>query len=251
MIRSLYTVNRNMNILQKKQENNSANIANVNTPGYKFQDIVQSTLEPSVMVNYAGGREMNQRRQLGDFVFGNQIDEVYRNFEQGNLSQSDRDTDLAIVGNGFFTVEMNNGQVAFTRNGNFRINDQNELVTMEGYRVMGVNDNGQTSYITVNNDNLNVDNTGRIAGQNLSILISDFADYTNLNNIGSTLFISEQGQNIIQGELRQGYLEMSNVKVADEMVKMIQISREFESNQKLLHTADSTLSKAVNEIGRV
>lgn len=223
MIRSLYTINRNMNILQKKQENTSANFANVNTPGYKFQDMVQSTLETHEIINHTGGHENNRRLELGNYVFGNQIDDIYKNFDQGNLYETGKNTDFAIVGNGFFTIQMNNGQTAYTRNGNFRVNDQNQLVTMEGH-IVSVAD-------------------GRP-------LITDFDDYGNLNSLGDTFFTGVGGYNI-EDEVKQGFLEMSNVESVDEIVKLIEIARQFESNQRVLHAADETLSKAVNEIGRV
>ena len=241
MIRSLYTVNRNMNILQKKQENTSSNIANVKTSGYKFQDIVQSTLESKEMINYSGGRKNDRRQELGAYTFGNEIDEYYRNFEQGSVVQTNNTTDFAIVGRGFFTVQTNDEGMAFTRNGNFRVNEDNQLVTMEGYPVLGVNANGEQDYIYLEN--------GQVSSANL--LISDFANYDNLTSIGDTLFTSPQANEIINGEIRQGFLEMSNVDIASELVKMIEISREFEANQKLLHSADETLNKAVNELGRV
>lgn len=243
MIRSINTINRNMNILQKKQENTSANIANVNTPGYKFQDIIQSTLESKEMINHTGGTNRNKRIELGSFVYGNQIDEVYKNFEQGSLSQTFKTSDFAIVGDGLFTLQRDNGQVAFTRNGSFKVNDQNQLVTLEGYPVMGVDENGQPININIENDNGSVDN--------INFLITDFNDYSSLISMGDTNFTNNQQGNIITGEVKQGFLEMSNVRVIDELIRMIEISKEFESNQKLLHTADETLNKAVNEIGRV
>lgn len=234
MIRALYTVNRNMNILQKKQENTSANFANVNTPGYKFQDMVQSTLETHQMLNYAGGTQNDRRQELGSFVFGNQIDGIYKNLNQGNLYETNKSTDFGLVGDGFFTVQMDNGETAYTRNGNFKVNDQNQLETMEGYIVLGTN--GGPVYM---DDEYNV-----------NLLITDFDDYSSFNSLGDTFFTGAGGFNI-QGEVKQGFLEMSNVEIVDEIVKMIEISRQFESNQKLLHAADETLSKAVNEIGRV
>ena len=101
MVRSIFTVNRNMNVLQKKLENTSANMANMNTPGYKFQDMVQSTLESRDLINYMGSNDLNRRQELGSLEFGNQIDEVYRNFNQGNLVETNKETDFAIVDNGF------------------------------------------------------------------------------------------------------------------------------------------------------
>lgn len=239
-----------MNLLNKKLENSGSNLTNVNTPGYKFQDIIQSTMESAPMFNYSGGANLDQRQNIGNFVFGNQVDMVYKNFEQGILSKSDKATDFALVGNGFFAVEREEG-LAFTRNGNFTINDDNILVTMEGYPVMGVDTFGNITPININDQNFMVDNRGNILNQGLSFLIADFDDYQALVSQGDTLFVSEAGYNVIEGEISQGYLEQSNVQIADEMVRMIEISREFESNQKILQSMDETLRKAVNEIGKV
>lgn len=223
-----------MNILQKKHENTSANIANVNTPGFKEQNIIQSTLEAKEIFNFTNGIDENRKRQLGSFIYGNQIDEVYRNFEQGSLTQTLNTTDFAIIGNGFFTIQKDDGEIAYTRNGNFKVNELNQLITMEGYAVLGG------------------DNKSNITEPGSSLQITDFNDYRTLNSTGDTLFTSSQeGFTLANAEVRQGFLEMSNVDIVDELIKMIEISREFESNQKLLHTADETLSKAVNEIGRV
>lgn len=219
MIRTLNTVNKNMNVLQTKQENTSANVTNVNTPGYKFQRIVQSTLETQTILNHTDGREVSRRRNVGPYVFGNQIDDTYINHNQGTIYQTGIETDYALLGDGFFTVQMDDGNIAYTRNGHFRLNDNNQLVTMEGYLVLDQ--------------------------------ISSFGNPINLDRVGDTLFTSDNNPNAIEGQVRQGYLESSNVVIVDEMVDMIRISREFEANQKVLHAADETLAKAVNDIGRV
>jgi flagellar basal-body rod protein FlgG len=123
--------------------------------------------------------------------------------------------------------------MAYTRNGNFIINENNELTTIEGYRVIGAN-----GYINANDENYN-------------FLISDIEDYNTLISIGDSLFMTQSPTNIIETEVKNGYLESSNVNMVDEMVKLIEITREFETNQKLMHAADETLSKAVNEVGKV
>lgn len=223
MTRGIYTVNRNMNILQKKQENLNTNFANVKTPGYKFQHILQTTMESSELINFTDGANNNRRRELGPIVFGNEIDEYVRNFQQGIVTQTESQNDYAIVGEGFFTIQMGNGQIGYTRNGNFMLDDNNQLVTMDGDMVLMAGDRP---------------------------LISDFNDYQQLVHMGNAIFTGA-GAFTIDGELQQGFLEMSNVNIADEMVKMIEVAREFEANQKLLHAADETLTKAVNDIGRV
>lgn len=241
-----------MNVLQKKQENVSANITNVNTVGYKFQDMVQSTLESKEMVNFTAGRNENLEHRLGGYVYGNQLDQVYTDFSQGSLVQTDKTTDFAIIDRGFFVIEMGNGQYGYTRNGNFKISNEGILTTLDGYSVMGIDENGQLEQIPIQNNEVHIDNRGFFPEEEIYLLVVDFEDYTNLRTIGNTIFTSEaEAYNRVNGEVRQGYVEASNVQVADELIRMIEISREFESNQKLLHAADETLNKAVNELGRL
>lgn len=240
MIRSFYTVNRNMNILQKKQENTSANISNINTPGYKFQNMVVSTLETCEMVNHAGGNGLNKRQVLGSFAFGNQIDDIYTQFDQGVLHETGSVTDFAIIGRGFFTVENSDGETGYTRNGNFMINGNNELVTMEGNKVLGKDDNGEIGYVY-----------GTEINEGKNLLITDFTDYTGLHNIGGTIYTGDNEYVSVDSDVRRGFLEMSNAIVGDELIRMMEAARQFEVNQKLLHTADESLNKAVNEVGRV
>lgn len=251
MIRGITTVNRNMNILQKRLENSSANISNVNTPGYKFQDIVQSTLENHNLINYQGGNQLDKRVELGNYTFGNQIDLVYKDYNQGNLINTDNITDFALLGDGFFSVRLNSGQIAYTRNGNFKISDDNKLITMQGYPVLGVNSQGTIEDITIDNNQISIREDGKIEGKDISLRIVDFNEY-NFETAGDSIFLTNQNPiNLNNISIRQGFLESSNINQVDEMIKLIEISKEFEANQKLLHAADETLSKAVNDLGRV
>ncbi len=244
MIRSINTLNRNMNILQKKQENTSNNIANTNTPGYKYQEIVQSTMENHTMVNYTEGRQASSRRELGNWVFGNEIDQVYTNTDQGQFVETGDPLDYAIPDRSYFSVDLAGGERAYTRNGNFALDADNRLVTMEGHQVVGTLADGTESEILLD-QNGNIQNGARLQ-------LVQFPEGAELERIGDTLFTDPAGVGqVVDGEAVKGFLEMSNVIVADEMVRLIQIAREFEANQKALQTSDETLSKAVNDIGRV
>lgn len=252
MIRSLDTINRNVNILQKRQENISANVANINTSGYKSQELIQSTMESAELVNFLDGPQRNQLNALGQFTFGNQIDEAYRNFSNGTLRETASNTDLALQGDGFFTVAAENGQIYYTRNGNFTLNPEGSLVTLEGHFVQGIGADGQIGPINAANQNFTVDANGFIAGTGTRLLITEFENPNALTSVGDTLFTGEGG--IIAGadaSIQQRFLETSNVNTADEIVQLMQVAREFEANQKLLQTVDETLQKAVNEVGRV
>lgn len=246
MIRSMYTVNRSMNVLQKRQENTSGNITNANTSGYKFKSMMQSTLEPFEMVNYSGGSQKDKKQVLGEYIFGNRVDEITTHIDQGSLYESGNFTDFAIEGEGYFTIELEGGGRAYTRNGNFRIDEEGALVTQSGERVLGSNG------VIYADDSFEIDNTGAVIGTNERFLITDLSGYEDIIDRGDTIFTAPGAGTVLEeGKVMQNYLEASNVDFTKEMIDMIQVSREFEANQKMIQTADETLSKAVNELGRL
>lgn len=226
MIRSIDIATRSFNVLQEKQKNLSSNTANVTTPGFKYQQLIQSTLPSDIALNHAAGVRMDQHQELGDFTFGNQIDEAVVHMGEGSLQETGIPTDYAINGNGFFTINGPNGAL-YTQNGRFTMNDADQLVTAEGYAVQ-TNAEGQPLVTSF--------------GENINGLVPvDNGYFTGAGGVvdagGSMLY--------------QGYLESSNVEMADVMVEMLQITREFEANQKVLQASNETLQKATNEIGKV
>lgn len=251
ILRSIYNTARQMNVLQKKQENSAANTANVNTPGFKYQELVQRAMKEYEVKNHTGGLGNNEEQELGSINFGTEIDEAYTSFSQGVLKETGIASDLAINGEGFFAVQMQGGQTGYTRSGNFKIDNEQRLVTQEGYPVLSVDNQNNVSSITVENDFLPIDHKGYINGTQQKVMTVDFADYSALELKGNSIYATAQGTNIMEDStISQGYLEGSNVNLLDEMVKMIEVSREFESNQRTLKVIDETLQKTVNEIGR-
>lgn len=238
-------VSRNFNVLRLKQENLSANAANVNTPGYKYQKIVQQTLPTSVAMNHKGGVRRNQPQVLGDFSFGNQIDAAVTVMTGGSLRQTASPTDLALTGDNFFTVNGPNG-VMYTKNGQFTINEAGQLVTSEGYLV-------QTTGNPVFDQNTRIDQNGYINGTNAQLVISSFAGNTdNLTAVEGGYFTGAGGiQNNGESALHQGYLETANIDLADIMIEMMEVTREYEANQKVLHASDETLQRATSQVGKV
>jgi len=251
ILRSIYNTARQMNVLQKKQENSAANTANVNTPGFKYQELVQRAMKEYEVKNHTGGLGNNEEQELGSINFGTEIDEAYTSFSQGVLKETGVASDFAINGDGFFEVQMQDGQIGYTRSGNFKIDNLQRLVTQEGFPVLGIDNQNNVSSIRVENDRLSIDNKGYINGTNQKMMTVDFADYTALELNGNSIYSTTQGAaQLTDSTISQGYLEGSNVNLLDEMVKMIEVSREFESNQRTLKAIDETLQKTVNEIGR-
>ncbi|MDN6625865.1 MAG: flagellar hook-basal body complex protein [Pisciglobus halotolerans] len=225
----------------------STDAANVKTPGYKFQKVIQSTLKEKTLVNYLGGPKLDKRNQAGKLPFGNQVDEVYRSFEPGAVSVTNSNTNISINDDALFTVRSATGETLYTRNGDFTTNQQNELVTQEGDTVLAAGGNS----IKVNHSDFTVNANGVINGTGQQLMLTRFADTAALESVGDTLFRGTGGIPAGNSTVTQYALEDSNVNTADVMVDMMQIARDFESNQKVLHTLDETLQKAANEIGRV
>lgn len=236
---------RNFDVLRLKQENLSANAANVTTPGYKYQQLVQSTIASDTAINHTDGAGRNQMNGLGAFQFGSQIDEAVTNMQEGSLKMTDNPTDFAVIGDAFFTVNGPNG-VMFTKNGQFSVNEAGQLVTTEGYVV-------QTTGNMTFDHTMTVDQNGFINGSNAQFVISSFGDNIDgLTPLDNGYFMGAGAvQNNGTGLLYQGYLESSNVDIADIMVEMMQITREYEANQKVLHASNETLQQATNQVGKV
>lgn len=235
MIRSIDTLTKNFQILQKRQENTSSNMANSQTTGYQSQRLFQQTLEEVEMMNYQGGPEVNRRNPIGGFVFGNEIAGSALNTARGAMEQTSSVTDFAVQADGYFSIRMPNGEESYTRNGQFVVNAQNQLTTQEGYLVLGENNQA----ILANDPRP-------------TFKIMSFAEPQRLEIIGNGYLTSPIAGTIVpNASVKQGYLETSNVTVADEMVELMQTAREYEANQKVLSTVNQTLQKATNEIGRV
>lgn len=235
MIRSIDTLTKNFQILQKRQENTSSNMANSQTTGYQSQRLFQQTLEEVEMMNYQGGPEVNRRNPIGGFVFGNEIVGSALNTARGAMEQTSSATDFAVQADGYFSIRMPNGEESYTRNGQFVVNAQNQLTTQEGYLVLGENNQA----ILANDPRP-------------TFKIMSFAESQRLEIIGNGYLTSPIAGTIVPNvSVKQGYLETSNITVADEMVELMQTAREYEANQKVLSTVNQTLQKATNEIGRV
>lgn len=257
MIRGINTLSNSFNVLSEKQKNLATNAANTMTPGYKSQQLMTSTTEKVDIHNYSKNIQGRQRNELGQLTFGNQLDEAVKNFASGGLKLTENKTDIAINGDAMFTVQNDTGELFYTKNGNFSVNDQGELITQEGYQVLGIEDNGGATPINVGTDSeqsFTVDSFGFVrtnAGEPQFLYLTQFDDPAELTSAGGTLFQGGNGNPVGVGfQIQQGYVESSNVDMADVMTEMLQVSREFEANQRMLRSTDETLKRATQEVGR-
>lgn len=256
MLRSLYSAVSAMITLENKQNTVTNNITNANNTGYKAEDMTVKSFDDVMIQNkdkIIGNTNVTQK--IGKLSLGAEMDTVVTKFTQGDLKQSDSNTDFAIDGRGFFVVQTGNTE-SYTRDGSFLVDNTGYLVTTTGDRVLGVNNsNGETQPIYIGKGkNFKVDTDNKIYIDGVStqtMKTADFADYKTLNKISDNYY---SGQNPIYNakvSVNQGYLESSNVNASTEMVNMITVMRNFESAQKCLNMIDDTLGIAATKVGKV
>ncbi len=233
------------------------NLANINTVGFKqliptFRDIkeiniqAENTAEP---MNPGSGT-------IGSISAGSIIDMTHLDFSTGALKKTDRNLDVAINGDGFFAIQTAKGEF-YTRNGNFTLDENRDLVTKSGDKVLSEGGGAINIDVTAQSmKELFISQDGRIMQGDIEIdklRIVDFKDKSNLKTIGNSLFksIDEQPVEMQNPSVSQGYLEGSNANVVKSMIDSITGSRTYETLSKIIRNSDSTLRKTINEVGRV
>jgi len=259
MIRSLWTSATGMQAQALNLDVISNNLANVNTSGFKksraeFQDLLYETLLPAG-TSSSQDSEIPAGIQLGH---GTRPSTVLKIFSQGNMENTQNELDLAIEGDGFFQITLPNGETAYTRDGAFKLDSDGRIVNSDGFTMepeiaipsdamsISVGLDGTVSVLQAG------DSTPSEIG---TIELARFINPAGLISMGKNLFIpSEASGNEMTGTagedgigtLAQGFLEMSNVSVVDEMVNMITAQRAYESNSKAIQAADDMLQLANN-----
>lgn len=245
------------------------NIANVNTPGFKrdqqvFNEYLTANEKPPSVIQVPripASIESFYDMQGGDKSF---VDTkgTFTDFSQGSLKHSGNPMDVAIDGEGFFEVSTNGG-VRLSRAGNFTLNGQGELVTKDGNKVLmaggdGADPNSRAIRVSGQNpvsisDRGEVFDGTQLVGQ-LSLMKVLNKDC--LQKVGNSMYsfksnMTPQLENIKNPSLKQGFVEMSNVNVVQEMTDMITTNRVFESTQKAISAYDAMADKLVNVVGKV
>lgn len=228
----------------KRMEIISNNLANVNTPGFKkdkmlFESMLAGAVNPPAVPQGSTADPILQKEN------------VFIDYAQGPVAQTGNAFDLSIDGDGFFVVNTPDGQ-AYTRQGNFRLSADGTLVTVDGFPVMG-----QSGTIRIQGSKVEIDAKGAVtvdgnpAG---TVNVVDFPKPYNLSKAAGALFTPVDPQVTPQTakvEVRQGYLEGSNVETISEMVQMIETSRYYEACAKVIKGFDDIAAKATTEIGRL
>jgi flagellar basal-body rod protein FlgG len=233
------------------------NLANVNTTGFKkvkaeFQDLLYQTSR-SAGAEQGAGNQLPTSLQIGH---GSRLISTSKIFTGGDLTQTGEKWDVAIQGDGFFEVQLPDGTRAYTRDGALKVASDGRITTNDGLPLQGgfqpVPPGTEKITIAPNGE---VTTMGSSGAQTFRVQLVRFTNPAGLDSVGRNLFretpasgtpeIGSPAENGF-GELQQGYLEMSNVKVVEEMVNMILAQRAYEVNSKAVQTADEMMQMSNN-----
>lgn len=271
MLRGFYTAASGMVTQQRKQEMLTNNMTNAKTPGYKA-DQSSSRSFPELLISSqqdmkipGTDRNKTTTNELGSLATGVYMQETLPNISQGDMQETNRKTDMALLNQNIpdnaailFDVQTEEGQ-RYTRNGHFTIDANNQLVTQQGYRVLDTN--GEAITLPADGDfSVRDDGTITANDQNIAQINIAFAnDAGNLVKEGNGLFRADGvdalpsaiGNDNVTYNVQQGFLERSNVKMEETMTDMMNTYRMFETNQKVVQAYDQSMSKAVNDVGKL
>ncbi len=283
MIRGWYTAASGMNAQQYRLDAVANNLANVDTDSYKrdtavhkaFPELLMRRLNDDGVYTHPFGSG-DAAPIIGKIGLGVETNELFTSFEQGTLKETESDFDIALDGKGFLSVSTPQGE-RYTRNGSFHLGKEGYLETKDGFPVMG-----EEGPITVKANNFLIDKEGRVwvnaayhdgdptrlvsrenkpGGEAVhldTLKIVDFELDRYLAKQGASLYRSTElsgSAEILESPARprviQGFVEGSNVNAVVEMVRMIEVNRAYEANQKAVHTVDGMVGKLLNEVIKV
>lgn len=257
MVKGLYTANWGMINEQKRVDILANNMANAATTGYKKEGATSEAFYDVLAYKINDTSEPGTAKKLGAMNMGVKIGEVYTDYSQGAIHETGNTFDMALSGDGFFAVEFTNksgeSSVKYTRDGNFTLNVKGELVNKNGDFVL---DQGGGHIVLDPMADFSVDRMGNVYLNNqvqAKIQVTDFEDYNFLEKYGENYLTPLDGaaEKPATAQVISGYLEDSNVKVVEEMVSLINYTRAYETNQKMIQAIDSTLETAVTRVGQV
>jgi flagellar basal-body rod protein FlgG len=258
---ALWAAKTGLDAQQTKLAVTSNNLANVSTAGFKkgravFEDLMYQNIR-----QVGGSTSQDTQAPTGVHLgTGVRVVATEKIYTQGGFTQTDNALDVAIEGRGFFQIQLPDGTTAYTRDGNFQLNAQGQMVTSSGYVLQpGISIPDGAQSITISRDGVV---STRVAGQAAPVQIgqlqlTDFINPSGLEPLGENMVVETAasgpaqtgtaGQNGL-GSLLQGSFESSNVNVVEELVNMIETQRAYEMNSKAISTADQMLEYVNNQL---
>lgn len=249
MSRGFYTLASGMITQQRKIDVSSNNVANLNTAGYKKEQAITSNFGSLLINKYKQNGIKEEAEPINNISLIRAVTENNTIHSQGVLEETGNITDFAIIGAGFFAID-NEGQILYTRNGSFNIDEEGYLF-LEGIgRVQG-----EFGDIYVEGDKFEFLEDGSIIIEGEiadKIAVFDFPDYADLNKYGEGTFISDVEPDLAEYPIiKNKTIERSNVEVTEELTNIISSQRALQTAAQALKIYDSINDKAVNEIGKV
>jgi flagellar basal-body rod protein FlgG len=260
MIRALYSAGSGMTAQQTNLDNIANNLANANTNGFRmrrtqFQDLIyQSFVQPGAAAGSQTVVPSGLQIGLGTRPSANEII-----LTPGAFTETDNPLDVVIQGKGFFQVRQPSGQIAYTRDGEFQLDRDGNLVTSSGDPIQPqITIPPQAQNVTIASDGtVSFTQPGQTASQVAGqIQLANFANPAGLNSLGGNLFtptdasgdptVGNPGGQEGLGTLMQGYVEGSNVNVVSEFINMIVTQRSYEANSKVVKAADEMYQQVNN-----
>ncbi len=262
MMQSLYTASTGMSAMQTNINVTANNIANVNTIGFKksrpeFADLMYKAMQ------YAGTATSSTTESPAgiEVGLGVRTTSTTKMFSEGNLQKTGNQLDMAITGNGFFTLNLPNGTQVYSRNGAFKLDQNGQLVNADGYQLVpNITIPQDATSISIGTDGtVSVIEPGQTqATQVGQITLTNFINPAGLHSMGGNLYsqTGSSGQPVQSiagtnglGSIRQGFVEMSNVKLVVALTDLITGQRAYDSNSKVI-TTSSQMLQTVNQLKR-
>ncbi|WML39361.1 flagellar hook-basal body protein [Neobacillus sp. OS1-2] len=286
MLKGLYSAASGMYSLERKQEALANNLANAQTPGFKKDDTVLRAFPNLLMTrirdfnengNGSGASQIpGQPVPIGELSTGVYAQERIPSFQQGSLVQSSLPLDVAIDDQAipmqnvsgriikptaFFAVQMPDGGVGYTRNGKFDLDSNGNVVTSDGYRVLGANHQPLQLANGIRKEDLQINGDGQITVNSANVGQIGIAVVQNpfeLRRLGGNVYQSDTQAPFIQDaggvnpgvSLQQGYVEQSNVDAGQTMSEMMLTVRGYEANQKVITVYDQSLQQ-LSSVGKL
>ena len=241
---SLYQAAAAMNATERWQELVSDNIAAASIPGARKREISFSAVQAGLAPQAA----------LGSLHYVIPSATTAVNFQQGELHASANRMDFALEGPGFFTVQLPSGQTAYTRDGQFNLNAQGQLVTNQGYLVLG--QAGPIQFDPNNGGAITISDSGDVsqgAEKKNTLQLAEFNNPALLTPLGGGIFTADnsalQKTSATATHVRQGFIEAANTSPTEQMATLITAMRMFEANQKVLQMQSDRMSREITDLG--
>ena len=236
------THQRNLNVIAN-------NMVNGSTPGFKQERYTATTFD-EVMYSRVGNKD-SQGPEVGEQSYIRATSEVYTDFTQGTLEPTGLPLDFAINGDGFFAVQLENGQTAYTRSGHFSLDEEGYLCYPGFGRVL----NPQGEAIRIQTDKVHADERGVIYYDEGGVLgqvgVYAFQNNEALERNENGLFVGNGAQAVQTSPILHGYVERSNTDSVKQMTEMITYQRSLQSAAQLMKMYDNLMTKAANDVGRL